>query len=102
MAFSHLGNPIPGPRYILGISPRLEVLITHLGRKYGLRDLNTSGLIMLGVGLANQAPADGGMAHSPYIYQKRFLVYRVYSWELAESPVDRLRGEDSHLGMYGR
>ena len=33
---------------------------------------------------------------------KEIPVYRVYSWELAESPVDRLRGEDSHLGMYGR
>ena len=35
------------------------------------------------------------MGNGPlFLYQKRLPVYRVYSWELAESPVDRLRGED--------
>ena len=58
-------------------SPRLEVVITHLGRKHGVRDMNTSGLIMPGVGLANHVSADGGMAHSPYT--KRDSLYIGYT-----------------------
>ena len=56
---------------------------------------------MPGVGFANYAPADGGTVPLP-LYQKGFPVYRVYSWEVAKSPVDRLRGEDSHLGVHGK
>ena len=70
---------MPGPGYILGIFPRLDrgSHNSFIGRKHGLRDLNTSGLIILGVGLANHAPADGGMAHSPYT--KRDSLYIGYT-----------------------
>lgn len=97
MILSHLGNPRPGPGYI-GLFPQVRGCHNSLRPEAWLRSMNASGLIIPGVGLANFAPADWGMAHSPYT--KRDSLYTGYTLTRYTFLIDKLREEDGQLRLW--
>ena len=60
--------------------------------------MNTSGLIIPRVGLANCATADWGMAHTPYT--KRDSLYTGYTLGRYTFLIDKLGEEDGQLRLW--